>query len=66
MKRREWLFTHFAHIKKMCISKRERKMVLSVFVKYWFILLYHKCKVKYTEVRVVKVVLIRIIIGKNN
>jgi len=39
-------------------------MVLSVFGKYWCILLYHKCKVEYIELGVVKVVLIRVIIGK--
>jgi len=27
-------------------------MVLSVFVKYWCILLYHKCKVEYIEFEV--------------
>ena len=45
------------------MSEIERKMILGVFVKYLFILPYHKCKVEYTELRVVKVVLlIRIII----
>jgi len=39
---------------------KERKIILSVFVKYWWILLYHKCKVEYIELRVVKVVLIRV------
>jgi len=39
-------------------------MFLSAFVKYWSILLYHKCKVEYIELGVVKVVLIRVIIGK--
>jgi len=36
-------------------------MVLSAFVKYWCILHYHKCKVKYIELGVMKVVLIRVI-----
>ena len=39
-------------------------MVLSVFDKYWCILLYHKYKVKYIKLGVVKVVLIRVIIKK--
>jgi len=36
-------------------------MVLSVLVKYWCILHCHKCKVKYIELGVMKVVLIRVI-----
>jgi len=32
--------------------------------KYWCILLYHKCKVEYIELRVMKVVLISVIIGE--
>jgi len=36
-------------------------MVLSVLVKYWCILHYHKCKVEYIELRVMKVVLIRVV-----
>jgi len=39
-------------------------MVLSVLVKYWCILHYHKCKVEYIELGVMKVVLIRVIKGK--
>jgi len=39
-------------------------MVFSVFVNYWCILLYYKCKVEYIELGVVKIVLIRVIIGK--
>jgi len=39
-------------------------MVLSALVKYWYILHYHKCKVEYIELRVIKVVLIIIIKGK--
>jgi len=39
-------------------------MVLSAFVMYWCILHYHKCKVKYIELRVMKVILIRVIIRK--
>jgi len=39
-------------------------MVLSVLVKYWCIYHYHKCKVEYIELRLMKVVLIRVIIGK--
>jgi len=39
-------------------------MVLNAFVKYWCILHYHKCKVEYIELGVMKVVLIRVIIGK--
>jgi hypothetical protein len=39
-------------------------MVLSALVKYWRILHYHKCKVKYIEMVVMKVVLIRVIKGK--
>ena len=41
-------------------------MVLSVFVKYLCIFLYYKCKVKYIELEVVKVVLIRVIIEKKS
>jgi len=36
-------------------------MVLSVLVKYWCILHYHKCKVEYIELGVMKVVLIRVV-----
>jgi len=39
-------------------------MVLSALDKYWFILLYHKCKVEYIELGVMKIVLIRVIKGK--
>jgi len=39
-------------------------MVLSDFVKYWCIFHCHKCKMKYIELRMMKVVLIRVIIGK--
>jgi len=39
-------------------------MVLSVLVKYWCIFDCHKCKVKYIELRVMKVVLIKVIKGK--
>jgi len=39
-------------------------VVLSALVKYWCILHYHKCKVKYNELEVMKVVLIRVIKGK--
>jgi len=41
-------------------------MILSVFIKYLYILIYHKCKVEYIELGVVKVVLIRVIKGKSN
>jgi len=41
-------------------------MILSVFIKYWCILLYHKCKVEYIELGVVKIILIRVIKGKSN
>jgi len=37
-------------------------MVLSVFVKYLCILHYHKCKVKYIELGVMKIVLIKVVI----
>jgi len=43
----------------------EREIILSVFIKYLCILLYHKFKVKYIELGVVKVVLITVIIEKN-
>ena len=56
-------FPHFTHIKKMCISERE-KITLSVIVKYQCIPLYYKCKIEYIELWVVKVVLIRVIIEK--
>jgi len=39
-------------------------MVLSALVKYLCILHYHKCKVKYIELGVMKVVLITVIKGK--
>jgi len=39
-------------------------MILNIIVKYWCILHYHKRKVEYIELRVTKVVLIRVIIGK--
>jgi len=39
-------------------------MVLNAFVKYLWILYYHKYKVKYIELRVIKVILIRVIKGK--
>jgi len=52
--------------KKKCINVGERKIVLSAFVKYLCILHYHKCKVKYIELEMMKVILIRVIKGKNN
>jgi len=36
-------------------------MALTIFVKYWWILHYHKYKVKYIELRMMKVVLIKVI-----
>jgi len=39
-------------------------MILSALVKYWWIFHYHKCKMKYIELGVMKVVLIRVIIRK--
>jgi len=39
-------------------------MVLSALAKYWFIYNYHICKVEYIELRVMKIVLIRVISGK--
>ena len=56
---------HFTFIKKKCISERERKMVFSALINYLCILLYHKCKLEYIELGVVKVLLISVIIGKN-
>ena len=44
--------THFTLIKKKC---KEIIMGLSVFINYWCIFLYHKCKVEYIELEVVKV-----------
>jgi len=41
-------------------------MILNIIVKYWCILHYHKCKVKYIKLEVMKVVLIRVIKGKSN
>jgi len=39
-------------------------MILNAFVKYWWILQYHKYKVEYIELEMMKVVLIRVIKGK--
>jgi len=39
-------------------------MILSVFVKHWCILHYHKCKIKYIELRVMKIILIKVIIER--
>jgi len=55
---------HFTLIKKKCLSERERKMGLSVLINYSCILVYHKCRVEYIELRVIKVVLISVIIRK--
>jgi len=41
-------------------------MVLSVFVKDWCILHYHKCKMEYIELKVMKVVLIGVIFEKRS
>ena len=41
-----------------------KKIVLSVLVKYWCIFHYHKYKVEYIELKVMKRVLIRVIKGK--
>jgi len=49
-----YLFTHI------------KKNGFECLCKYWCIILYHKCKVEYIELGVVKVVLIIDIIGKNN
>jgi len=40
---------------------KERKIVLSALVKYWCILHYHKYKVEYIELKMMKVLLIRVI-----
>jgi len=42
------------------------KNCFKCFVKYWCIPLYHKCKVEYIELEVMKVVLIKVIIEKDN
>ena len=39
-------------------------MILSAFVKYWWILHYHKYKVEYIKLKMMKVVLIRVIKGE--
>jgi len=39
-------------------------MVLSVFIKYWCIFHRHKCKVKYIELGVMKVVVLIRVINK--
>ncbi len=57
-------FIHFTYIEKKYISDRERKIVLSAFVKHCCILLYDKCKEEYIEYEVVKVILIRVISKK--
>jgi len=45
--------------------KERKKMVLSVFlVKYLCISSYHKYKVKYIKLKMMKLILIRVIIGK--
>jgi len=36
-------------------------MVLNALVKYWCILHYHKCKVEYIKLEVVRVILIRVV-----
>jgi len=41
-------------------------MILTALVKYWCIIHYHKCKVKYIELKVIKVILIRVVIKKSN
>jgi len=43
---------------------KEREIVLSALIKYWCIFHYHKCKVEYIELGMMKVVLIRVIKGK--
>jgi len=55
--------THFTRKKNVKTKERE-KIVLSAFVKYWCILHYHKCKVEYIELEMMKVILIRVIKGK--
>jgi len=42
----------------------EREDDFECLVKYWCIYDYHKCKVVYTELEVMKIVLIRVIIKK--
>jgi len=39
-------------------------MILSALINYWCIYLYHKYKVEYIELKIGKVVLIRVIIDK--
>ena len=39
-------------------------MILSVFVNYWCIFHYYKCKVKYIELKVMKIILFKVIIKK--
>ena len=46
------------------MSERERKMGLSTLINYFCILFYHKCKIEYIELGVMKVILISVIIGK--
>jgi len=44
--------------------KEREKNGFECLINYWCILLYHKCKVEYIELGVVKVILISVIIGK--
>jgi len=39
-------------------------MILNVLVKYWYIFNYHKSRVEYIELEVMKVILDRVIIEK--
>jgi len=50
-----------SHILRKSVYVKERKIVERL-VKYWCIPHYHKCKVEYIELGVMKVVLIRVII----
>jgi len=47
------------------MNERE-KLFFSALVKYWCIIQYHKCKVEYIELCVMKVILIRVIKEKSN
>jgi len=56
-------FVYFTHIKKKCTSE-EIENSFERIVKYWCIHSYHKCKLEYIKLRVMKVILIRVIIEK--
>jgi len=59
-----WAFSSIHTYQEKCNCKGEEKIVLCALIKHWCIYHYHKYKIEYIELRVIKIILTWIIIKK--